>query len=196
MEIKKIEKNSSQYWNDFYSKREGIHKEPSAFFVQHVDLLSSSPKVLDLACGTGRNSVALALKGAKVTGIDFSESAIEKARRFAQESQVEVDFRKADLDFFIPELLSLDGIFISDFKPAPTLFNNLIRGLKKNGKLFMDVPLVAAMKLNEELELSECYQPGELMKQFQKPGLNFRLMFYSELLGDRVQVIATKTEML
>jgi SAM-dependent methyltransferase len=196
VEIKKVEKNLSAYWDQFYTNQSQTNKEPSAFFMEYFHLLSDQPKALDLACGSGRNAAALALKGAKIIGIDFSEVAIEKARQLAQESSVEILFKKADLDFFIPELLSFDAIYVSHFKPAPTLFNNLIRGLKKGGKLFMEVPLVAAMKTNSELDLSECYHPGELMRLFQKPGLNYRIIFYSEILEDRVQVIATKTEML
>jgi len=36
--------------------------------------------VLDLGCGTGRHAVWLANAGAAVTGIDFSEGMMEKAR--------------------------------------------------------------------------------------------------------------------
>ena len=38
-------------------------------------------KVVDVGCGTGRHSLDLAARGAKVTTIDFSEGMLEKARR-------------------------------------------------------------------------------------------------------------------
>jgi len=38
-------------------------------------------RVLDLGCGTGRHSLWLAAGGAVVTGVDFSEGMLEKARR-------------------------------------------------------------------------------------------------------------------
>jgi SAM-dependent methyltransferase len=54
-----------------------------------------SPKgkhVLDLACGTGRHSVALALKGAEVVGIDNSKVMISRAREHAASNNVEPEF--------------------------------------------------------------------------------------------------------
>ena len=40
----------------------------------------SGRKVLDVGCGTGRHSVALAARGAVVTGVDFSSGMLAKAR--------------------------------------------------------------------------------------------------------------------
>src|SRR5690606_1292087 len=101
-----------------------------------------------------------------------------------------------DLDFFIPELLAYDLIISIDYKLPPTLLHNVIRGLKKNGRLIVEAPLIEAMKTRPELELFECFQPGELLKAFQKPGLNFRILYYSELGNEKLQLIAQKTEIL
>ncbi len=49
-------------------------------------------RVLDLACGTGRHSVALALEGAKVVGIDNSSVMISKAKEHASSSGVSPEF--------------------------------------------------------------------------------------------------------
>jgi cyclopropane fatty-acyl-phospholipid synthase-like methyltransferase len=54
--------------------------------------------LLDLCCGNGRYSVALAQKGYKVTGIDFDEKSIEQARRRAHEQNVKVDLLCADIN--------------------------------------------------------------------------------------------------
>ncbi len=54
-----------------------------------------SPKgkrVLDLACGTGRHSVALALEEAEVTGIDNSEVMITRAKQHAATNDVSPKF--------------------------------------------------------------------------------------------------------
>ena len=50
-------------------------------------------RVLDIGCGAGLLSEALAMAGARVTGIDPSEGNIAIARRHAEESGVEVDYR-------------------------------------------------------------------------------------------------------
>jgi SAM-dependent methyltransferase len=46
-------------------------------------------RALDVACGEGRNAIWLASRGWTVTGTDFSEVAIERARRLAAQAGVE-----------------------------------------------------------------------------------------------------------
>jgi ubiquinone biosynthesis O-methyltransferase len=49
--------------------------------------------VLDLGCGGGFMAVALAERGAKVTGIDPSESAVGAARRHAKENGLDINYQ-------------------------------------------------------------------------------------------------------
>lgn len=52
-------------------------------------------KVLELGCGTGKNTVWLLEQGAKVTAVDFSEGMLAKAREKIQSSKVQ--FLQADI---------------------------------------------------------------------------------------------------
>jgi ubiquinone/menaquinone biosynthesis C-methylase UbiE len=45
-------------------------------------------RVLDLACGEGRNAVWLATRGWRATGVDFSAAAITRAQRLADDAGV------------------------------------------------------------------------------------------------------------
>ena len=47
---------------------------PSTWFTWHDYLITKGSRVLDLACGEGRHSVAAALKGATVTALDKDET--------------------------------------------------------------------------------------------------------------------------
>ena len=58
----------------------------------------SGKKVLDLGCGSGGNSIALALRGAEVKGLDFSEEQIGYGRELAQKTLAKADFIKADIE--------------------------------------------------------------------------------------------------
>jgi SAM-dependent methyltransferase len=70
--------------------------EPNRFLVAEVAELSPG-RALDLACGSGRNAVWLAARGWQVTGVDFSDVALEQARALAVEREVEVEWLEGDL---------------------------------------------------------------------------------------------------
>lgn len=55
-----------------------------------------SGRVLDAGCGAGEHTIHLAERGHDVLGIDFSDAAVDLARRAAAERGVEVSFEVAD----------------------------------------------------------------------------------------------------
>lgn len=197
------EENTKEWWQERYSASGDQYlysKEPSAFLQRQIDLLPSKGVVVDLGCGEGRNAILMAQKGLNVTGIDISEAAIERAKRLAQDSGVEVEFKVADLDFFLPPLMTYDAILCSNFKAPMSLLNNLIRSLKQNGRLLIENWTMKASQENPNIEAWECFKPGELLSLFSSKATNFLIEFYSELgeerSMDRVQFIARKTEMI
>lgn len=53
-------------------------------------------KILDIGCGTGRHSIELVKRGYSVTGIDLSESLLERAKEKAKEQGQEISFQLGD----------------------------------------------------------------------------------------------------
>jgi SAM-dependent methyltransferase len=64
-----------------------------------IDFIAAHPpgSALDLGCGTGTSSLALARAGWRVTGVDFVPRAIRLARRKARAARLQVDFRLGDV---------------------------------------------------------------------------------------------------
>jgi SAM-dependent methyltransferase len=70
--------------------------EPNRFLVAEVADLPPG-RALELACGSGRNAVWLAEQGWRVTGVDFSDVALEQARALAADRGVEVEWVEGDV---------------------------------------------------------------------------------------------------
>jgi SAM-dependent methyltransferase len=63
---------------------------------------------LDLCCGPGRHSVALAKKGFRVTGVDRTKFLLDKAKRLARAKRVKVEWVLEDMKHFArPETYNL-----------------------------------------------------------------------------------------
>lgn len=73
-----------------------------AFLVEEF-ALPKGAAILDVGCGTGRHSVALAQHGYAVTGVDLSEHMLGKARQRAEAAGVEVNFIQHDATTFQSE---------------------------------------------------------------------------------------------
>jgi len=88
---------TSSHWDEKYRDEELIWTaQPNRFLVEEVaDLVPG--RALDVACGEGRNAVWLATRGWEVTGVDFSPVGIDKARRLAAATGVEVEWTVADV---------------------------------------------------------------------------------------------------
>jgi SAM-dependent methyltransferase len=53
--------------------------------------------LLDLACGTGRHALAFAEMGFEVTGVDYGEELLERARRNAADAGSDIEFVLGDM---------------------------------------------------------------------------------------------------
>src|SRR5258708_27071618 len=83
--------SQSSYWEDIYSSsgvQGEVYRERQAAALAWIDSLALVPgsKVLEIGCGAGFLSVALAQRGLRVQAIDPAEAMVELARRHAVES--------------------------------------------------------------------------------------------------------------
>ncbi len=65
-------------------------------------------RALDVGCGSGTSSIALARAGWAVTGVDLAPRAIRLARLKAEQAGVKVNFQVGDVLFFQPDSPSYD----------------------------------------------------------------------------------------
>jgi SAM-dependent methyltransferase len=99
-------------WDRRYAEVDSLWaRRPNRFLVAETDELPPG-RALDLACGEGQNAIWLAQRGWHVTGVDFSEVAIEKARARSAAAGVEVELLCADLREYEPEAGAYDLVVI------------------------------------------------------------------------------------
>jgi 2-polyprenyl-3-methyl-5-hydroxy-6-metoxy-1,4-benzoquinol methylase len=112
-------------------------------FIEHEISHDKSVAILDIGCGTGRHSIELGRRGYRVTGIDLSESMLQRAREKASASGVTVDFRQADartLPFnseFELAIMICEGAFplMETDEMNFQILQNAAKALKPGGKL-------------------------------------------------------------
>jgi SAM-dependent methyltransferase len=93
--------------------------QPNRFLVAEVSDLPPA-RALDLACGEGRNAVWLAGLGWDVTGVDFSEVAIAKAREQTGAAGVDIEWLVADLLDYEPAARAFELVIAFYLQvPAP-----------------------------------------------------------------------------
>ena len=65
------------------------------FIEQELDY-DKTLQILDVGCGTGRHSIELTKRGYNMTGVDFSEAQLRRAKEKAQAENLTIPFLLAD----------------------------------------------------------------------------------------------------
>lgn len=129
-------------WDEKYRSSELVWGAPPNPVVVEFTAALPPGRALDLGCGEGRHALWLAIRAWEVDAVDFSEVALDKARRVAarapRASRDRLHYRQADVTAISAEhdydlILSVFLHF-----PAPQrgkLIDNAINSLKPDGIL-------------------------------------------------------------
>ena len=89
-------------WDERYAAAELVwSREPNRFVAEELADLPPGDAV-DLAAGEGRNAIWLASRGWAATAVDFSQVALDKGARLADEAGIEVTWVCADATTWQP----------------------------------------------------------------------------------------------
>lgn len=124
-------------WNGRHTERKG-HHPPDSYLLKMQNRLKTG-KLLDIACGRGRNGLHLANYGFEVLATDVSEVGLAVVERTASQQKLPVKTLQLDLDN-PDELLThdqFDSIIIINFKPLSALLNLLPKLLVPDGSLLL-----------------------------------------------------------
>lgn len=114
-------------------------------FLQRCGVLLPGRHILDLACGGGRHSLAMARQGAIVTGLDIGPAAVESARRRVARLDVQAQFVLGDVrqlayDAEFDAVTFLFGCFTEmPRREAEASLEGISRSLRPGGLFVLDI---------------------------------------------------------
>ncbi len=161
-------------WDERYSTPEFIYgKEPNVYFKTVIDDLKPG-KVLLPSEGEGRNAVYAAKMGWKVTAIDFSFRAKEKAMRLAEDNNVEIEYIISPVEKYSFPESEFDAVALIFAHYSPDLrtliHSSVVKSLKQGGTLILEAFNKKQIENNTggPKDLSLLYDSGILQNDFRK----------------------------
>lgn len=103
----------SKAWDERYRNTGSVWGAAPNRFVVDVFGDRAPGRVLDLACGEGRNALWLAGRGWSVTAVDFAPAAVERGRAAAEAAGLDIAWVVADLLTHRPPAGSFDAVLLA-----------------------------------------------------------------------------------
>ena len=153
--------------------------------------------VLDMGCGTGRHTLWLAQAGAKVTGIDFSEAMLDKAREKTEGYSIQLV--KHDLHERLPFVsgqfdMVVSGLVLEHIGDLASCFSEVERVLVNSGRAVISAMHPAMFLRDSQAQFTdpcsgEKIRPGSLPHQLSEIVMSavsssLELVHFSEYCAD------------
>ena len=141
-EIDKFAALANRWWDENGPQKPLHHLNPARLGYVAKQLPLRGKKILDVGCGGGLLSEALAREGADVVALDLAEELIEIAKLHLYESNVKVDYRLQSVESLAEEMAGqFDAITCMEMLEHVPDPSSILRAceklLKPGGKLFI-----------------------------------------------------------
>ncbi|MBI4041058.1 MAG: class I SAM-dependent methyltransferase [Deltaproteobacteria bacterium] len=170
--------SKKEMWDQFYGKAEFQYSQEPIDLLKNYHPYLRKGKALDLAMGEGRNAIFLARQGFHVLGLDISDVAIQKAKKWAYLENVPIEVKAVDVDMYVFPLMRFDTIILSYFKPIPRYYSEIARALVQGGTVAIEnytteqlVRTPIAGFCNQDY-----FYPNELLKNLKE----LQILYYHE----------------
>lgn len=148
---------------DLSSRNKGFIERSVGWIVSQFGV-DDTTEIADFGCGPGLYSKRLAERGAKVTGIDFSENSLRYANEVAEQKGFSIDYIHANyLEFETSKKFDLIIMIMCDFcalspEQRKTMLSKFYSLLKPGGSVLLDVYSLNSFNQKEESATYELNQ--------------------------------------
>ena len=180
-------------WDAKYLKKTQLLKPREASKnLQECLFHCKGTKALDLACGSGRNTIFLAECGFDVDALDIADVALNALNTQANEKNLlsKINTHLVDLETYEIKKDIYDIIIMTNFLDRAVI-ESAKTSLKKDGILFIETYMI-----NDENEKDESNQKNLLKSQELKNLLNdsWQMLYYDEFQNEDYEIYKMKKQ--
>lgn len=159
-------------------------------YVVHCD----GTRALDLACGSGRNSIFLAERGFDVEALDIAEVAIKALEDEAEVKNLlsKINACKVDLDRYEIQKDKYDLIVMANFLDRKIL-EFAKNALKKDGILFVETYMLSDENEKTESNLDNLLKSQELKNMLDD---SWHTIYYDEFENEDYEIYKMKKQVI
>jgi len=180
-----MSKKDQEKWDRKYREHPRLRepRPPMPWIEELIDAVEEA-RALDLACGTGRNALALAQKGWRVKGVEISPVALQILTEAARETglQNRIDTKLIDLEHFTPAPGSYGLILMCNYLDRE-LIRRTIPALHSGGLYLVETYMEHPDNEKKEANPDYLLRPGELREIF-APKKGWEILRYEEFWNE------------
>jgi len=165
---------SNETWDERYRQDGDNIKEPARFLVEQFSRLPRG-RALDLAAGSGRNTLFLAEHGYPTDAVDASQVAVDKLNDLAQRQSLPIISTKADLpDHALAK--NTYAVILNFYFLERKLFLPIKEGLINGGMLLFETYTLEQARFGRPRNHEFLLKPNELLHSF----IDLHIIYYHE----------------
>ena len=129
-----------EFWHQRFAARGDAPMQPEAILVEDMKQMQTGARLLDLACGDGRNALYLAQLGMQVEAVDFCPTALQRLNRFASRQNLCLHTKQMDLSDpgAVEQLGSYNWILCNHYRLSAAAADRLREHLLPEGRLWLN----------------------------------------------------------
>ncbi|GLI55305.1 tellurite resistance [Propionigenium maris DSM 9537] len=161
MSVEFYNKNAEEFYKGT------VEADMSETYEKFQEYLKKDSHILDLGCGSGRDSRYFIDNGYRVTSADYSEEMVKRASELTKQQVIHLDMTEMDFKDEFDAIWACASVLHIPMKMIPKVLTNCYTALKANGVLY----------------LSFKYGEGEIQRKGRHFS-NFTEASFSQLLKD------------